>query len=138
MVYDEDDFLLLSGIQHFVFCKRQWALIHIEQQWDENELTIEGQNLHKKADEPFIREKRKEKLIIRGMPVKSYSLGTSGICDVVEFIQNEKGVSIHESEIQSSESDRSSCGAGFGAYGLSGTSPSRTSASSRSTSRCIQ
>ena len=90
MVYDEDDFLLLSGIQHFVFCKRQWALIHIEQQWEENELTIEGQNLHKKADEPFIREKRKEKLIIRGMPVKSYSLGTSGICDVVEFIQNEK------------------------------------------------
>ena len=85
MVYEEDDFLLLSGIQHFVFCKRQWALIHIEQQWDENELTIEGQNLHKKADEPFIREKRKEKLIIRGMPVKSYSLGTSGICDVVEF-----------------------------------------------------
>ena len=42
MVYDEDDFLLLSGIQHFVFCKRQWALIHIEQQWEENELTIEG------------------------------------------------------------------------------------------------
>ena len=98
MVYDEDDFLLLSGIQHFVFCKRQWALIHIEQQWEENELTIEGQNLHKKADEPFIREKRKEKLIIRGMPVKSYSLGTSGICDVVEFIQNEKGVSIHGEE----------------------------------------
>lgn len=31
-MYDENEFLLLSGIQHFVFCRRQWALIHIEQQ----------------------------------------------------------------------------------------------------------
>ncbi|MGP6139358.1 CRISPR-associated protein Cas4 [Jeotgalibaca sp. A127] len=95
MGYNEDDFLLLSGIQHFEFCKRQWALIHIEQQWEENYLTIAGQNLHKKADEPFIREKRKEKLIIRGMPVKSHSLGISGVCDVVEFIQDKNGVAIH-------------------------------------------
>lgn len=95
MVYDEDDFLLLSGIQHFEFCKRQWALIHIEQQWEENDLTIEGQELHKKADEPFIREKRKDKIIIRGMPVKSYTLGISGICDVVELVQSPTGVLIH-------------------------------------------
>lgn len=42
MEYREDDFLMLSGIQHFTFCRRQWALIHIEQQWKENEHTIEG------------------------------------------------------------------------------------------------
>ena len=36
MEYQEEDYLLLSGIQHFVFCRRQWALIHIEQQWEEN------------------------------------------------------------------------------------------------------
>ncbi len=38
--YSEDEYLLLSGIQHFVFCRRQWALIHIEQQWEEK--TSEG------------------------------------------------------------------------------------------------
>ena len=46
MQYEEDDMLMLSGIQHFRFCPRQWALIHIEQQWDDNRLTIEGQILH--------------------------------------------------------------------------------------------
>ena len=45
-MYNEDDMLMLSGIQHFRFCPRQWALIHIEQQWDDNRLTIEGQILH--------------------------------------------------------------------------------------------
>ncbi len=57
----EEEYLMLSGIQHFQFCKRQWALIHIEQQWEENVRTIEGHYLHKKADNPFVREKRKEK-----------------------------------------------------------------------------
>ena len=47
MEYREDDFLMLSGIQHFIFCRRQWALIHIEQQWKENEHTIVGELLHK-------------------------------------------------------------------------------------------
>lgn len=58
MAYNEDDELMLSGIQHFQFCKRQWALIHIEQQWAENVKTVEGQHLHRNADQPFIREKR--------------------------------------------------------------------------------
>ena len=46
MVYSEDEMLMLSGIQHYVFCPRQWALIHIEQQWEENRLTAEGELLH--------------------------------------------------------------------------------------------
>lgn len=86
---------MLSGIQHFQFCKRQWALIHIEQQWEENKKTIEGQHLHKKADQPLLREKRGNKLIVRAMPVHSTNLGINGICDVVEFIQNDKGITIH-------------------------------------------
>jgi CRISPR-associated exonuclease Cas4 len=90
----EDDFLMLSGIQHFQFCKRQWALIHIEQQWEENVKTIEGQHLHRKADQPFLREKRGNRLIVRGLPVKSNFLGITGICDVVEFIQDNSGVEI--------------------------------------------
>ncbi len=92
---DEEDELMLSGIQHFHFCKRQWALIHIEQQWEENVRTIEGQHLHRNADQPFTREKRGDKLIVRAMPVKSRELNISGICDVVEFIRDDSGVEIN-------------------------------------------
>lgn len=91
---DEDEYLMLSGIQHFQFCKRQWALIHIEQQWEDNVRTVEGQYLHQKADQPFIREKRGEKLIVRAMPVKSNELKITGICDVVEFVKDPNGVEI--------------------------------------------
>lgn len=61
----DESYLMLSGIQHFAFCKRQWALIHVEQQWKENPLTIEGHYLHRNADQPFFREKRGNKLIVR-------------------------------------------------------------------------
>jgi CRISPR-associated exonuclease Cas4 len=91
----EDDYLMMSGIQHFQFCKRQWALIHIEQQWEENVRTIEGQYLHRKADQPFIREKRGGKLTVRGLPVKSNELKITGVCDVVEFIEDDEGVEIN-------------------------------------------
>ena len=46
MIYAEDDYLMISGIQHFKFCRRQWALIHIEQQWAENEYTVIGELMH--------------------------------------------------------------------------------------------
>ncbi|MED1490519.1 CRISPR-associated protein Cas4 [Bacillus smithii] len=95
---EENDYLMLSGIQHFQFCKRQWALIHIEQQWEENVRTVEGQYLHRNADQPFTREKRGNKLIVRAMPVKSKELKITGICDVVEFIQDDNGVEIHGAE----------------------------------------
>src|SRR5690625_4526101 len=87
-----EDYLMISGIQHFEFCKRQWALIHIEQQWEENVRTIEGKILHEKADQPFIKEKRGDKIVVRGMPVKSHTLKVTGICDVVEFIKDKKGI----------------------------------------------
>lgn len=92
--YSEDDFLMLSGIQHFRFCKRQWALIHIEQQWEENVKTVEGAYLHRKADQPMIREKRGERLVVRALPIQSRELGVTGICDVVEFVLDPSGVPI--------------------------------------------
>ncbi|OOC58514.1 CRISPR-associated protein Cas4 [Paenibacillus ihbetae] len=92
--YSEDDYLMLSGIQHFRFCKRQWALIHIEQQWEENVKTVEGAYLHRKADQPMIREKRGERLVVRALPVQSRELGVTGICDVVEFVLDPSGVPI--------------------------------------------
>ncbi|WP_182201019.1 CRISPR-associated protein Cas4 [Paraliobacillus salinarum] len=91
----EDNYLMLSGLQHFQFCRRQWALIHIEQQWEENVKTIEGKHLHEKADQPFIREKRGQKLIVRAMPVQSHKLRLNGICDVVEFVQDADGVKLN-------------------------------------------
>ncbi|BAK22110.1 CRISPR-associated RecB family exonuclease Cas4b [Melissococcus plutonius ATCC 35311] len=47
-MFEEQDYLMISGIQHFLFCKRQWALIHVEQQWQENSLTLEGNICMKK------------------------------------------------------------------------------------------
>lgn len=69
-------------------------MIHIEQQWAENVRTVEGNHLHKRADQPLIREKRGKKLVVRAMPIHSKELGTIGICDVVEFIQDPNGVSL--------------------------------------------
>jgi len=87
--YDEDDFLLLSGIQHFAFCRRQWALIHIEQLWEDNERTVSGTLMHEHAHDPFFNEKRGERIITRDMPVFSRRLGVTGKCDVVEFLRDE-------------------------------------------------
>jgi CRISPR-associated exonuclease Cas4 len=92
--YKEDDFLLLSGIQHFVFCKRQWALIHIEQQWQENLRTIEGEILHEKTHDDTIKEKRGDLIVSRGMAIFSRTLGITGACDVVELHKSPNGVNI--------------------------------------------
>ncbi len=94
MDYKEEDYLKLSGIQHFAFCRRQWALIHIESQWEENVRTVEGHIIHEKAHDKFALEARGNLLISRGMPVYSASLGISGECDVVEFHKSLDGVSI--------------------------------------------
>ena len=58
MAYREDEYLMLSGIQHFTFCRRQWALIHIEQQWEENVHTVIGELMHKKVHDSSVKEKR--------------------------------------------------------------------------------
>lgn len=90
--YQAEELLPLSGIQHFVFCRRQWALIHIERQWQENHLTIDGKIMHDRVDDPFFSESRKDLIITRSVPVSSYRLGLIGVCDVVEFRKAEEGV----------------------------------------------
>lgn len=90
--YTADELLPLSGIQHFVFCRRQWALIHVEQQWKENVLTAEGRIMHKRTDDPFFTETRNGVVVARAVPIASYRLGLSGVCDVVEFTQSPEGV----------------------------------------------
>lgn len=84
--YDEEDMLQLSGIQHYMFCPRQWALIHIEQVWEENYLTAEGSLLHQNVDNPFMRETgHTDVLTLRGLRLSSARLGISGIADAVEI-----------------------------------------------------
>lgn len=91
-MYDEDEFLQLSGIQHFAFCRRQWALAYIELQWNENVRTVEGHLLHERAHDGSIVEKRGALIVSRAMPVHSRELGISGECDVVEFHKSEEGI----------------------------------------------
>ena len=93
-MYTDDDLLMLSGIQHIAFCERQWALIHIEQQWAENMRTVEGTHMHERVDDPFACEVRKNVITLRSVSMVSYRLGLYGVADVVEFIrsENEEGV----------------------------------------------
>jgi CRISPR-associated exonuclease Cas4 len=81
----EDDLLMLSGIQHIAFCERQWAFIHIEQQWSDNVLTVEGHHLHERVDDPLESDKRGDTIVLRAVSLSSNSLGLSGRADVVEL-----------------------------------------------------
>lgn len=92
--YQPDELLPLSGIQHFVFCRRQWALIHVERQWQENALTAEGKIMHQRVDDPFFTETRKGIITARSVPIASYRLGLTGVCDVVEFTESPEGVKL--------------------------------------------
>lgn len=92
MMYSEEELLSLSGIQHFRFCRRQWALIHLEQQWQENERTADGRLFHEHAHDPFDQESRGDCIITRGVNVFSFTLGVSGQCDVVEYHRAEDGI----------------------------------------------
>jgi len=91
-MYDEDDLVQLSGLQHLVYCERQCALIHIENVWADNALTIQGEHMHEKVHEDGDRtESRGDIRISRGLPLRSLRLGLSGIADVVEFHRVSEG-----------------------------------------------
>ena len=91
----EKEPLLLSGLQHFAFCPRQWALIHIEQQWEENVLTAQGRVIHERAHSGGAASDQKGTIITRGMQIFSRAMNVSGACDVVEFRPNEAGVPLN-------------------------------------------
>jgi len=89
-MFTEDDFIQLSALQHFVFCKRQCALIHIEQLWIENMFTAQGKIMHDKVHEGPS-ETQKDTRITRGLALHSFALGLSAKSDVVEFHRTEDG-----------------------------------------------
>lgn len=92
MTYSEDDMLMLSGVQHYVFCPRQWALIHMDQQWAENVLTTEGHILHKNVDNPAYRQKLNDRITLRSVHIASKELGLYGITDAIELQPTEEEV----------------------------------------------
>ena len=100
MEYKEDEYLMLSGIQHFAFCQRQWALIHIEQQWAENYQTTSGMLMHGRAHEDGLYELRGDLLTVHNLRVSSRKLGVTGQCDIVEFHRVINGITLHNYEGQ--------------------------------------
>lgn len=89
MYYNDDQMLMLSGIQHYMFCPRQWALIHVEQQWNENRLTVEGQLLHQNVDNPAYRQKNGDVITLRAVHIASHTLGLYGITDAIELLPSD-------------------------------------------------
>jgi CRISPR-associated exonuclease Cas4 len=83
-MFDEDDLLPVSALQHFMFCPRRCALVHIEQVWMENQLTVEGDILHERVDE-LGRESRATLIVSHGIGIRSLRFGITGKVDVVEF-----------------------------------------------------
>jgi len=83
-MFTEDDLIPISALQHFAFCERQWGLIHLEGAWAENRLTVEGKQLHERADSDET-EVRGDLRIARGLRIRSLKHGLVGRADVVEF-----------------------------------------------------
>ncbi|MBM4040653.1 MAG: CRISPR-associated protein Cas4 [Planctomycetes bacterium] len=96
-MFDEDDLLPLSALQHLLFCERQCALIHLEQAWDENRLTAEGRVLHERVHEQGD-ETRGDVHVARGVPLRSLRLGLAAKADVVEYHRIEEAVTSPDSE----------------------------------------
>jgi len=93
MSFAEEDFVLISALQHWIFCPRQCALIHIEQQWEENLFTTEGRGIHEKVHETGT-EVRDGVRIVRGLRLRSFKLGLVGQSDIVEFHEASDGAEV--------------------------------------------
>ena len=95
VVFTETDLLPLSGLQHFLFCERRAALVHVENLWSDNLATAEGGVLHGKLDLKVSSEQRGRVRIAQSLALRSFRLGLIGRADVVEFhLSEEAGVSL--------------------------------------------
>lgn len=83
-MFTDDQLLPISALQHYLYCPRQAALIHLERAWADNRFTAEGNALHQKAHDGHD-ESRPGVRVTRSLPVVSRRLGIAGQCDVVEF-----------------------------------------------------
>ena len=92
-MFEQDDLLPISALQHVVFCERQFALMYVERVWQESALTVEGRQLHERADGGHA-EARGEVRIARGVPLRSLRLGLVGKADVVELWRDDAGCAV--------------------------------------------
>lgn len=91
-MFNEDELLPLSGLQHLIYCTRRAALVHIEGAWADNAYTVEGVHTHERVDEAGPRQEERGLVrIVRRMPVRSLVLGLIGVADVVEFRRESPG-----------------------------------------------
>ena len=82
--WDETELVMISALEHYSYCPRQCALIHLEQTFDENLFTLRGRAVHEQVDEPVV-EVMKGVRVERALPLWSNRLGLVGKADVVEF-----------------------------------------------------
>lgn len=87
---EDDDLIPLSALQHYLYCPRQCALIHVERLWAENRQTAEGRLLHQRADQPLV-EQRHGVRSVTAMPLLNLELGITGVADMVEFRVTDDG-----------------------------------------------
>ena len=92
-MFAEEDLVPISALQHLAFCERQWGLLYLENQWQENRLTAQGRLLHQKAHGSG-REFREGVLLTRGLRLRSLRLGLVGMADLVEFHPVEAGAGV--------------------------------------------
>ncbi|NLO21581.1 MAG: CRISPR-associated protein Cas4 [Syntrophomonadaceae bacterium] len=93
-IYSEDELLAISGLQHIAFCERQWALIHIEKQWEEDQRTAEGRVLHERVHDPDYKAHKPGIINVRAMVLRSFALGLYGEADMVEFIKQPEEIGV--------------------------------------------
>ncbi len=101
-MFTEDDFIMISALQHYVYCPRQCGLIHVDDVWQENVFTVRGNILHEKVDTDTY-ETRGNTKTVRGLRIYSYKFGITGRCDVVEFKETENGKVVLPVEFKSGE-----------------------------------
>ncbi|OWT64052.1 CRISPR-associated protein Cas4 [Candidimonas nitroreducens] len=87
---NDEDLIPISALQHFLYCPRQCALIHIEQLWTESRHTAEGRLMHERIDQPQT-DRRGSVRIVTAMPLVDLTLGITGLADVVEFHRSSAG-----------------------------------------------
>ena len=87
----DEEFIPISALNHFLYCRRRCALVHLERIWIENVFTAEGRLMHERAHEGGS-EMRGDIRIDRALAIRSLRLGLSGVADVVEFHRQNDGV----------------------------------------------
>lgn len=92
MPYTDEEMLMLSGIQHFAFCPRQWGLAYIDLQWEDNVLTTEGQIVHRHVDDPAYRPVVRGVVCLRSVRIASSQLGLYGVADLIELYPSDRAI----------------------------------------------